>query len=58
MYRYVDLLHYNQESLLHVSAIYCGHFREVFFEGILHTRLKQFINIKCLGNMFKIYVRI
>jgi len=24
-YRYVDLLYYNQRSLIHVSATYCGH---------------------------------
>jgi len=33
VYRYVNLLYYKKHSLLHVSATYCGIFREVFFEG-------------------------
>jgi hypothetical protein len=35
-------------------------FREVFFEGILHRKLKEFTDIQCqfLGEGIKIYVRI
>jgi len=28
VYKYVNVLHYKEQSLLHVSATYCGHLQE------------------------------
>jgi hypothetical protein len=42
-------IYYDQLSLLHVSAVYCGIFREVFFGGILHSTLeRRLASTKCV----------
>jgi len=35
IYRYINLLYYKHRNIQHVSANYCGHLSEVFFEGYI-----------------------
>jgi hypothetical protein len=51
-YRYVNLLHYKQRSLIHVSATYCGHLQGGVICRIYYTKCEV------LSKKFNIYVNL
>jgi hypothetical protein len=51
-YRYVNVLHYKQRTLLHVSGTYCGHLQGGVLRRIYYTECSV------LPKKFNIYVNV